>query len=290
MLLVLPLSAEKRELLVPEDLFSLCFNEEKEWTLFIAELSEQKAYLSHFSKSPLQYSIIREFEISSGKQKGAKRSEWDLRTPIGCYQILQFRHQNTLQEKFGTGAFILDYPNLIDRALNKSGSGIWIHGTDKIEFIDFDSEGCIRMKNNDINFLKQYLAPRKTPVFITDKISLKKISTLELMKSEWEDRYNNWISAQNNNNLELFFQFYHPAFQDPDMNMDLSRWMLFQKENGLHNLPENREREILQQGKYILVRDKEITNNENKKDGVIETLWKLHDSNWFIIRENRFTE
>jgi len=287
MLLLTISSATGSDLLVPAEFLNFYFSEENDWTLFIAELAPQKAYLAQFSKNPLQYTIIREFEISSGKQKGAKRSEWDLRTPFGYYQITQFRNQQTLQEKFGTGAFILNYPNLLDKALKKSGSGIWIHGTDKIEFIDYDSEGCIRMKNNDIVFLKNYLRPGETPVIITDKLNRKTISELLKLKSDWEDRYYSWIRAQNYEDLDSFLSFYHPAFHAPHVNMDFSRWSLYHKENGLNEYTDMKIQHFIYQDESILVLEIEKKELDSKETASIrETLWKLHNGNWFITREN----
>ena len=287
------LTAEEKNIMIPDSFLNLYFNPQNEWTVFVAELSTQQALLVSFRKDPVDLKIIKEFPISSGKQRGSKRSEWDLRTPEGFYQITQIRSQNTLQEKFGTGAFILDYPNSLDRTLRKSGSAIWIHGTDRMIFIDYDSEGCIRLRNEDILFLMKYLKPNQTPVFIVDQIEWLSIEEILHKKNGWEDRFNIWIDSQNHRNFSLYIKLYHPTFFAPLLKKDIGRWTLLQRDRFQQNQPVNLsfdDLKIIYQNGYLLMQGKE----ESRSAGEIEfirksILWQLIDKEWFIVLEENLS-
>jgi murein L,D-transpeptidase YafK len=276
--------------LIPDPLLNLFLAGESNRTIFIAELSSQKAYLLSFTREPLSLHISKEFSISSGKQKGAKRSEWDLRTPEGAYEITQFRPKDSLEEKFGTGAFILDYPNRLDRILKKTGSGIWIHGNDRIDFIDFDSEGCIRLKNADLTFLQDRLIPRQTPVYIVDKIIWHTETEILRKKSEINERINSWIKAQEEQDLVRYLSFYHPTFYSTAKRMDIAEWTISQRERFAQNEPLTislEELYYIYQDNYLLIQGREELKKEAGSENIRKSiLWKQIDDHWYIVAEN----
>ncbi|MBW6516541.1 MAG: L,D-transpeptidase family protein [Candidatus Cloacimonetes bacterium] len=282
--------ASENEVLIPDSFLNLYLAEQNEWTVFIAELTTQKAYLISFSKEPILSQIIREFPISSGKQKGAKRSEWDLRTPEGFYQIIQFRQQHTLEDKFGTGAFILNYPNEIDKILVKTGGGIWIHGTDRNDFINFDSEGCIRLKNEDLTFLTKYLNPGQNPVFIVDKIEWKSETDLIRKKDQIKQRINDWISSQKGQDIFRYLDFYHPTFYSSTLKMDIGRWTIHSRDKMRENRLNDiiiKDMKIIYQNNYLLIQGVEEHTTELNTDSVSKhILWQYIDQQWFIVNED----
>jgi hypothetical protein len=60
---------------------------------------------------------------SIGKGGFGKKAQGDLRTPVGLYHITGWMPDNALPELYGAGALPLDYPNLWDRSLGKTGYG-----------------------------------------------------------------------------------------------------------------------------------------------------------------------
>ena len=72
-----------------------------------------------------QGEIRRELQISTlvGKKPGPKQTEGDHRTPEGIYFLTDFIAQKQLFEQYGkqvaaqygNGAFVMDYPNPVDR-------------------------------------------------------------------------------------------------------------------------------------------------------------------------------
>ena len=66
--------------------------------------------------------------ISVGQNGVGKQRAWDRRTPLGIYFIDEQLDTSKLHDMYGPTAFPLDYPNVWDRQLGRSGDGIWIHG------------------------------------------------------------------------------------------------------------------------------------------------------------------
>lgn len=279
------------DVLIPYPFVNFYFSEQNEWTVFIAELSSQQAYLVSFRKEPLEFQTIEQFAMASGKQKGSKRSEWDLRTPEGLYQITRIRRQHTLHEKFGTGAFILDYPNLLDKTLLKTGSGIWIHGTDRVDFVDFDSEGCIRLKNEDITLLFNYLKPEQTPVLILDKIEWSTEKKILESKNRWLLNFQIWLEALKNKDLTSVLDLYHPTFYAPYMNMNITRWSLYLKEFLLQENSADLSFEItdiIYHDDYLLVRGEQTNRTEDSFETFQKViLWQKFSDKWLIVLEDK---
>ncbi len=143
--------------------------------------------------------LVQNYYVSTGKKKGNKHTSGDLRTPEGVYFITSWIPKKRLPDKYGVGAFPLNYPNELDRHQGKTGYGIWLHGTESNYYSrpPLDSEGCMVLTNIDFNSLKKELHPGVTPVVIVEKIDWltlkvwrqerdKVLSALERWRHDWE--------------------------------------------------------------------------------------------------------
>jgi murein L,D-transpeptidase YafK len=115
------------------------------------------------------YSKILSKKCSTGKVKGVKKKSGDSKTPEGVYYITGHFPDKYLSPVYGTHALPLDYPNNIDMLEDKTGSAIWIHGTNKV-LKNRDTNGCIALVNSDIDELVRYVSVERTAVVISDKI------------------------------------------------------------------------------------------------------------------------
>jgi len=124
--------------------------------------------------------IIFEEPIAYGIKRGDKKKYGDKRTPEGVYRIIDFENKFRLQkkygksnvERYGEGAFILNYPNEFDKKERKTGNGIWIHGIDSQRNInDINiSLGCVILKNKSLLSLRKKIKSfDKVRVVIVDK-------------------------------------------------------------------------------------------------------------------------
>ncbi len=110
------------------------------------------------------YRIVEVYPVSLGAKKGDKVKTGDLKTPEGLYQIVRLKNDEELPARYGPMAFVLNYPNDLDKQLNKTGYGIWIHGSG-LGVNTKPTEGCVEVNDLDIVDLKKYVEVG-TPVFI----------------------------------------------------------------------------------------------------------------------------
>ena len=134
--------------------------------------------------------LIRDYYVSTGKQRGNKQTQGDLRTPEGVYFVTSWIPDEKLPDKYGIGAFPVNYPNELDRKLGKTGNGIWLHGTDPGFYSrpPLDSEGCVVLPNIDLSGLMKDITPGRTPVIITEEADW-------LDRNQWQQQRREILSA-----------------------------------------------------------------------------------------------
>ncbi|HEB66867.1 MAG TPA: hypothetical protein ENI93_02865 [Gammaproteobacteria bacterium] len=143
----------------------------------------------------------QDFYVSTGKLDGNKHRRGDLRTPEGVYFITSHIPPEKLPDKYGIGAFPVNYPNELDRRLGKTGDGIWLHGTESRYYSrpPKDSEGCVVLTNRDLDVLQSELEPGTTPVVISPGVKWLEpedwqarrrelLAAIEAWRRDWEQR------------------------------------------------------------------------------------------------------
>jgi len=138
-------------------------------TAIVIDKSNHRLYVYKRQKNNLPPKLVDDFYISTGKKQGNKFKKGDLRTPEGVYFITSWIPDSRLPEKYGIGAFPVNYPNELDIQLGKTGYGIWLHGMQRSFYSrpPLDSEGCVVLSNIDLKKIQHQLVPGKTPVVIT---------------------------------------------------------------------------------------------------------------------------
>jgi hypothetical protein len=138
--------------------------------VFLVDLEASRAYLLKNQGGVPTW--VADYYVSIGKSGFGKSAEGDQRTPVGLYQITGTLSGNALGDFYGPRAWFLNYPNHFDRSLNRSGGGIWFHGTPKLIY-DLDpltSNGCIVFANEDIEEINKRLRGRSAQVFLTPNV------------------------------------------------------------------------------------------------------------------------
>ena len=107
---------------------------------------------------------VRPFVCTTGQREGDKQVRGDLKTPEGVYFVLRKRTDRLDFEDYGGEAYILDYPNPVDRLRGKTGSGIWVHSRGHA-VTPRESRGCVVLNLKDIAVVGPKLRPG-TPVVI----------------------------------------------------------------------------------------------------------------------------
>ncbi|MDY0117231.1 MAG: L,D-transpeptidase family protein [Sulfurimonadaceae bacterium] len=183
---------------------------------YIEKYSSLLACEKDFSKLSLYtkdengtFTFKKHYDAFTGKAKGDKSKEGDLRTPIGIYDLTQ--KLDKLDSFYGPLAFVTSYPNLYDRYRNKNGSGIWIHGLPTEQERDEFTRGCIAINNSNIKCLEKRINIEDTLLIINESDVLQGISSDEiasLLAQLYEWRYT-WIY----NDLEGYLGFYSEDFK-----------------------------------------------------------------------------
>ena len=104
------------------------------------------------SDGQLKLELIKETYVSVGINGVGKIKEGDGKTPLGVYFIQKNLPGATLPDLFGVGALTLNYPNAVDAMRNKTGSGIWLHGTPSAQYSRAPeaTDGCVVLANPEM--------------------------------------------------------------------------------------------------------------------------------------------
>jgi len=100
---------------------------------------------------------IKEYGISCGKNMGNKKRIGDNKTPEGIFHISEIEESSSWAHDFndGKGKIVGAYGPWFIRLEVPDHKGIGIHGTHKPTSIGTrDTEGCIRLTNDDISDLR----------------------------------------------------------------------------------------------------------------------------------------
>ncbi|MCX7634725.1 MAG: L,D-transpeptidase family protein, partial [Syntrophales bacterium] len=93
-----------------------------------------------------KFTLVKSYPCVIGANNHEKMREGDLATPVGIYFTVRFTPGTSLPDTYGYGAFVLNYPNYLDRKAGKKGGGIWIHGHSPGKTLGTDipdTKGCI---------------------------------------------------------------------------------------------------------------------------------------------------
>ncbi len=180
----------------------------------VIDKSNHRLYLYKRQSNNLPPKLVGDFYISTGKKQGDKFKKGDLRTPEGVYFITSWIPDNKLPEKYGIGAFPVNYPNELDVKLGKTGYGIWLHGMQRSFYSrpPLDSEGCVVLSNVDLKKIQHLLVPGKTPVVITEKIDWMTVKKWFKLQQSVLASINKWRDDWQSMNVEKYLSHYSNDF------------------------------------------------------------------------------
>lgn len=155
--------------------------------------------------SPL--AVASKLPCTTGQQPGDKFAEGDLRTPEGVYFIERRRTDNLDFDLYGTQAFVLNFPNPVDRIKGKGGSGIWVHGRGH-EVTPRETRGCVALNDPDLIVLSDSLEVGM-PVSIARELSWRPEENPDLSAEAAEllERVEGWAQAWRSKSSE-FLSYY----------------------------------------------------------------------------------
>lgn len=160
------------------------------------------------NRSGEKFKLKNGYNAYTGKVKGDKLKEGDLKTPLGVYQLT--KKIEKLDPFYGPLAFVTSYPNIYDKYKGKNGSGIWIHGVPEDQEREKYTKGCIAIENDNIKCLNNDIDFQKTLLIINPDKHIKNgnknemaIVLSELFK---------WRYAWKYDDIETYLSFYSNDF------------------------------------------------------------------------------
>jgi murein L,D-transpeptidase YafK len=179
-------------------------------TYFLAIDKERQAFLVMGRESPLK--VLKELPCATGQADGDKLKEGDLRTPEGVYFVRRKLAGGLDYELYGDLAFTLDFPNPVDRARGKSGTGIWIHGRGR-PIGQRETKGCVALNTEDLLALSATLAPG-TPVIIASSVRFASDAGGGRTPAMLKDKVAAWAKSWQNRSPEFFAAYDAKRFND----------------------------------------------------------------------------
>ena len=137
-----------------------------------------------------------DYFITIGLKGWGKQKRGDQKTPIGIYHVTKYIDDEELPDLYGKGAFPISYPNVWDVRKNRTGGGIWIHGTPSYTYnrSPWASNGCIVVSNPDFLHIDQYVDTElHTPVIVAEQINWLSHDDWQAQRKQWLQTLSSWI-------------------------------------------------------------------------------------------------
>jgi murein L,D-transpeptidase YafK len=266
--------------------------------VLLVEKSTHKLYLyGQKDGTPI---LMNEYQMATGKNTGDKSVEGDNKTPEGIYQLYQFHSASDLLKQYGSygkiygsGAFVLNYPNVLDRRAGKTGGGIWLHSTDDESRISkgLDSKGCVVVGNNDLKEISRYIdLETKTTIVVTDSIEFWSDATWKKAKDKLASTVDAWVTSWKMQKLDQYLSFYDKSDFKDEQGKNYKAWAdhkerVFKSTKDLD--VKALQVSLFRHGPYALVSFEQYYNSNLIKDSGRKYLVFKEDKeyNWKIVYE-----
>lgn len=183
-------------------------------SLFAVDKSKQTLFYFRMKRDKSGLDLIRKIPCATGKIKGDKFREGDLKTPEGIYFIQSKKDSGLDYSLYGDLAFTLNFPNPVDQVNGKTGHGIWMHGRGK-PIGPFETKGCVALNNKDIHEIRSGVQLKSTPVVISDNFSWNadNLATMETADATNHliELTRSWADAWDHSSPS-FFSFYDTKY------------------------------------------------------------------------------
>lgn len=168
--------------------------------------------------------LARSYYTTLGKRGTDKAREGDQKTPIGVYHVASQIPGSKLPDLYGWGAFPINYPNEWDRALGKTGFGIWLHGvpSDTYARAPQASDGCVALANSDIEELAARVQVGVTPVIIAERVEWMTPEAVRAEREAFVRQLEAWRNDWESLDSGRYLAHYAGSFRAD--GMDLARW------------------------------------------------------------------
>jgi murein L,D-transpeptidase YafK len=262
---------------------------------------------------PDGWDVARAFPVATGENDGRKAVEGDKKTPEGVYFIVGRKHRSELTHMYGPAAFITDYPNEQDRREQRTGHGIWIHGSERGNLPPFFTQGCVATSNPEILEFASLMGRdwAGTPVVIVsgEEEARKHLASVDFgaiktrrsevishyneKQAEFEKLVNGWKAAWESRDIEKYSSFYlTSSFMEGSTKWDAFRYRksrLFNAYSAIYvDLSNITLTEYTENAATVKIHQVYNTNVGNKMENAKRLIFRKDQGNWKIYREIPF--
>lgn len=237
---------------------------------------------------------VADYYVSMGRAGSRKEKQGDLRTPLGVYFVQSYIPPSQLADKYGSGAYPINYPNAWDDHNGRTGYGIWLHGTRSGTYnrAPLASEGCVVLPNDDLLEVGRFITLGQTPVVIGDDLKWLEADQWQQQKQQVNAIFDRWLDDWQSLKTEDYLSHYSEQFSNG--KQDFNNWV-------------KHKRRIAGQKSFVEVKAKHLSlllhpnedvmvatfNQHYHSDNFSSQSWKRQywhkesDGQWRIIFEGR---
>ncbi len=159
---------------------------------------------------------VKSYPCIIGANHRDKQTSGDLATPVGAYFFLRRIPGEGLPDRYGEGAFVLNYPNLLDRREKKDGNGIWLHGHAPGKLLGDpelqNTKGCIVVDNAAFRELSGFLRPSGGGIVVVNRVQAVP-RTGQMARAQDARRFlHAWAQAWESGDTGRYLSFYSSDF------------------------------------------------------------------------------
>ncbi len=191
--------------LLPDPLLPFPIKGRTEHVLLV-EKSSQTLFLYAYDG---EFKQLLAADCSTGKKSGRKQRAGDLKTPEGIYFFIERHADKDLAPIYGAMAFVTDYPNLMDQQAGRTGSAIWLHGTNR-PLVPRDSSGCVALREPELKTVAAYIRLNRTPLIVVKTLNYQPPDTESAEKLT--DLARDWNAALESGTYHDYLKHFSPDY------------------------------------------------------------------------------
>lgn len=238
--------------------------------------------------------LAKAYPCIVGKNIKDKEKVGDMATPEGIHFFVEFIPGSKLPKNYGMGAFVLNYPDFLDKKEGKTGDGVWLHGHDPQKRLDEvqSTKGCVVMDNDSLRELSTAIKLGTTPIVIVDRLAFRSADNQKRVAQDITTFISGWQKAWEGVDMKKFLQFYSRDFKAADgTDLETFGQRKEQVSKGKKFIQVRLDRKVIMlsqkdQGDIAVVRFRQVYRSNNFNGVSIKSLYlKKGQKGWQIIGE-----
>lgn len=196
--------------LIPQDIVLLS---DKQKYVIVQDMSLSRLFVFE-NRNGVPF-LIKDYYASHGTGGTGKRKQGDRKSPVGVYFTTGRLLDENLPARYGAGALPLNYPNAWDYRNNRTGNGIWLHGSpvDTYSRPPLASLGCLSLTNPDFQEVDQ-LIKNGTPMILGENLKWISREAWKKQKTEMIAVVKNWQADWESLDYNRYIENYSQSFSD----------------------------------------------------------------------------